>query len=125
MKKLLVISNHNPNSWSAEQKAGWDEIKYIPFPNIPPTKNTHDIINDEVTDICGKIGKFYAECDEEGCDGYVNLQGEYSLCCYVYQSLANSEVNFTFPTTERVVEEVIKEDGSVEKKAIFKFVMWR
>lgn len=125
-KALLVISNHSPELWSGEQKLGWDRIEYVQFPTVLPDKTTEEIIMDEVTEICKIIGYFYKSCEENGEKGYVNLQGEYTVCYYVYKALANDdEVKFVFPTTDRVVQEVKKEDGTVEKKSVFKFIMWR
>ena len=122
MKKLLVISNHNPQSWDDYQKAGWDRIDFIPFPNVLPDKTKIELMNDEVPQICKIIGEFYNRCDEEGAVGFVNLQGEFTLCYLVYISLYGENVNFVFPTTDRVVQEN-PETG--EKISKFKFIMWR
>lgn len=120
MKYLLVISNHNPKTWSEAQKEGWDKIEYYPFPNINPEMSKEEIISTHVTDICEKIGKFYGECDAKKIDGYINLQGESTVVLYVALVLAGEDVKFIFPTTERIVEE---KDGI--KTSIFKFVKWR
>lgn len=116
MKKLLVISNHNPELWSNEQKKGWDKIEYVPFPNIDPKKSIEEIRNSDVPFVIGVIAGFLTE--NSGDDLFVNLQGEFSLCKEVF--LALPKINFIFPTTERIVEE---KDG--KKISIFKFVRWR
>ena len=120
-KNLLVISNHNPENWDEAQKAGWDKISYIAFPNVPPAKSRTELMNEEVLTICRQIGEFYNQCDNEGAEGFVTLQGEFTLCYLVYYSLFGKNVNFIFPTTERVVEE--KSDGT--KTSQFQFVIWR
>lgn len=125
MKRLLVISNHDPKNWENSQKEGWDDIEYLPFPNVSPEKSTEEIISEIVTPICGKIGNFYAKCDEEESEGYVTLQGESTVCYYVFKVLAGEPVNFVFPTTERQSIEEKLPDGSVRKINVFKFVRWR
>lgn len=123
MKKLLVISNHNPNNWRAEQKNGWDKIEFVEFPNVSPTATVSEMIENEVTAICKRIGEFYSSCNDN-IEGYVCLQGEFTVCFYVWQTLKNEiendEIRFIFPTTERVVVE----EGD-KKISIFKFVRWR
>ena len=44
MKKLINISNHPSTGWSDAQKAGWDQIIDIPFPQVPATA-TKDQLN--------------------------------------------------------------------------------
>lgn len=115
---LLVISNHPPDKWSEEQRSGWDRIDYIPFPDVPPTASFSEVV-EIATPLAEQIGKWIST--NEG--GKVCLQGEFTLCYILYRSI--DEPIFTFPTTQRVVEEKVKEDGSVEKVATFKFVRWR
>ncbi len=124
MKKLLVISNHAPEKWSESQKEGWDSIEYIPFPNIPAESTSAEVIEQYAIPLCGKIGEFYGECDEKGAEGYVTIQGEFSLCKAIFDSL-HGEVKFIFPTTERKVVEITNPDGSVTKTATFEFIRWR
>ena len=119
MRNLLVISNHNPEFWDQSQKEGWDKIEFMQFPNVSPQKDMEAIINCEIVEIVDKINSFYRECLRLGAKGFVNLQGDFSLCYLVYQLMPS--VNFIFPTTERVVEE--RPNG--EKVSRFKFVRWR
>lgn len=119
-KKLLVISNHEPSKWSDGQREGWDDIQYYPFPNVSPQKETAEIIADEVSKICGEIGRFYSTCDGDKSEGFVTLQGEFTVCFYVFKSLQDEDVKFIFPTTER---KVVEKDGA--KTSIFEFVKWR
>lgn len=117
MNNLLVISNHFPEKWSDEQKREWDRIDYIPFPNVPPQADIVEVIN-IATDLCEKIGRWM----KENPNGKVCLQGEFSLCYIVFKSI--DDHIFTFPTTERVVEERETENG-IEKLYHFRFVRWR
>jgi hypothetical protein len=125
MKYLLVISNHNPDKWSENQKQGWDRIEFHPFPNIPADISSAEVIENFATPICQKIGEFYSKCDEQGADGYVTIQGEFSLCKAVFDALHGEDVRFVFPTTERKVVETQNPDGTTTKTAIFEFVQWR
>src|SRR5690606_17331938 len=97
MKKLLVISNHPVDKWSDEQKAGWDVIDYIPFPNVPASMSKDTVI-DLADDLFCRIKKNYP-------DHTVTIQGEFSLTCAVVARLSNSGREPIFPTTERIVEE--------------------
>lgn len=119
MKNLLVISNHPPEKWEDEQKRGWDKIDYVPFPNIPPSCSMEEVYKSFAIPLAGKIGEWMRENPE----GKVCLQGDFSLCYAIWRSI--EDLIFTFPTTERVVEERKLEDGRIEKTYHFKFVRWR
>ena len=114
--ELLVISNHPPEKWSEEQKKGWDIIDFIPFPNVPP-----DYSFDEVTEMCLHVLLNAEKWLDNHKDGKISIQGEFTLT-----SILLHEINmyygwiFTFPTTERIMEE---KDGI--KTSTFKFVRWR
>jgi len=73
--KLINISNHNSNNWSKEQKAGFDEIVDIQFPNIPANATTKDVIL-TAYDLLDKITDEVSTEDELN----IMLQGEFSLC---------------------------------------------
>lgn len=123
-KALLVISNHNPEEWSKEQRAGWEYIEYYPFPYVSANADEKEIIDLSIP-VSSKIGEFYRFCDDNGYRGYVNLQGEYTLCKVIYDALRDEDVKFTFPSSERIVEEYVDENCNNIKKCIFKFVRWR
>jgi hypothetical protein len=125
MKNLLVISNHAPEKWSEKQKEGWDNIEFVPFPNVAPDMSSQEMIEKLVTPLCGCIGEFYSRCDEESAKGYVSIQGEFSLCKAVFDALHGGDINWVFPTTERKVVETQNPDGTITKTAIFEFVQWR
>lgn len=117
---LFNISNHPSLNWSAEQREGWNEIVDIPFPNVSPTADM-----DEVRGLAISIARKVKEiCREKGIERpCVMVQGEFSLCAFIYQTY--TEWVFFFPTTERVVEEIPRADGTIEKKTTFKFIRWR
>ncbi len=82
-KRLLIISPYFPTSekWEKELKKGWDEVEYIPFPDVPSTASMAEIypIAEELVE---KIRQWVGDNPEGSC---VRLQGSYSLCRLVYQ----------------------------------------
>ncbi len=62
-------------------------------------------------------------------DTYLYVAGEYTFCYMLIQKLLEEKPaglkGIIVPTTERIVYEKVKEDGTVEKTSQFKFVMWR
>ncbi len=122
MNTLLVISNHNPNSsWSAEQKNGWDEIYYVPFPNVDP-----NLDREEVYALARNlILENFSDISEAG---NVSIQGEmsltYCLISFIKENPLLSHVRVWIPTTERVSVEKV-ENGQTIKTAVFRFVRWR
>jgi hypothetical protein len=118
MKKLINISNHPSSSWSAEQKAGWDEIVDVPFPAVPPEWDTHQVVNLAV-ELAEKVGELATDLPE-GEIPNVMVVGDFSLSAVLYQSMAGVW-RFWFPTSERLVEET----GDGRKVITFRFVRWR
>jgi hypothetical protein len=124
-KKLLVVSNHPPEKWSPEQRAGWDEIQYIPFPNVPATATRK-----EVQKMADKLEReidsiINLDPDDRTTWGIwkVSIQGESCLCAELIMKFAPEDI--VFPTTERVSVEIDKGSGIIEKTVQFKFVRWR
>lgn len=123
IKKLLVISNHPPEKWEDEQKKGWDETEFIPFPEIDP--------NASRLDVAEQARNFFVDVIRPRLDDenqFFCVQGEFtfffelSQIVSLYPSYAKK---FVFPTTRRVVEEQRNPDGSISKVYKFKFVRWR
>ncbi|MEM2264684.1 MAG: hypothetical protein QXX03_05780 [Nitrososphaerota archaeon] len=124
MKKLLVISNHPPEKWEDEQKKGWDEIEFIPFPEIDPNASRNEV-SEMARLFFLNIVKPRLDNDE---NLFVCLQGEFTFFfefCYYLSEYPLYTKKFIFPTTQRVVEEQRNPDGSISKVYKFKFVRWR
>jgi|YNPMSStandDraft_1061717.scaffolds.fasta_scaffold58563_1 hypothetical protein len=121
MKKILInCSNHPSSRWDENQKFGWDKIVDIPLPYIPPEADMEQV-KDVAKNIIREVEKICRDNKiERPC---IMVQGEFSLCSFLYQEC--QDWIFFFPTTERLVEEIHKADGSVEKKSQFKFIRWR
>lgn len=124
MKKLLVISNHPPEKWEDEQKKGWDEIEYIPFPEIDPNASRKDV--SEMARLFLLQLKKLLDMEP---NLYVCLQGEFTFffefAYYLFSDFPWYRERFVFPTTQRIVEEQKLPDGSVSKLYKFKFIKWR
>ena len=118
--ELLVISNHPPEKWADDQKAGWDVIDYIPFPDVPAAESLEEVI-----DLSQPIISQIRDWRERHPDGRVSIQGEFTLSAYLL--LAVEKLwgwCFSFPTTERQVVEEVKDRGTL-RKTVFRFVRWR
>jgi len=124
--KLLVISNHPPEKWVDEQKRGWDEIKFIPFPNVPAEASREEVkeMGEKLlSEICQLTGWHISASgvDTPETEWRLSIQGESTLTFLVLCHFRTKEELVIFPTTERVVEE---KEGGV-KISTFKFVRWR
>jgi len=115
---FINVSNHVSSRWGAEQtsvaQALGGEIRDIKFPNVPPTATT-----EEVTKMADELAA------EVGFEDTVMVSGEFSLTYALTKMLRAMHVTVVVACTERTVEEVVKPDGSVEKKAVFRFVAFR
>lgn len=124
MKKLLVISNHDPSRWEDSQKVGWEVIEFFPFPQVDPRKES---VLDEFNGILDAVRNFSSKYPDDK-ELYLCCQGDFSLTAEVIKTWAieKSKGNFwdrfvlVFPTTERIVKEV----GNT-KTSEFRFVIWR
>ena len=130
-KVLVNCSNHPSSKWSENQKYGWDIIIDVPFPEVSPYLDPNDLEYQEIlTNLKDAIIKAFANAPVPAgvnFKEYLMLQGEFSVCYKLFKmrNIAFPNVTFVVPTTERVVEEIVKEDGMVEKKTQFKFIRWR
>lgn len=123
MKEDLVnISNHDPASWSAEQKECWNNITHIPFPAISAYLSGREvyelaqrIVRENYDLICGS--------------GNVCVQGEFSFTFSVIDVIRKTptldHIMFWIPTSDRVSVETVDSNGVVTKRSEFRFVQWR
>lgn len=128
---LLVISNHNPVNWSEEQKAGWNKIEYIPFPEVNPTwdRDKVKVLANELIIKMEQITGYVFGYAFETPHVFMNsneewrfcIQGEYTLSSELYYRFGEMKNLLVFPTTRRVV--VDNGDGTFAK--VFEFVRWR
>jgi hypothetical protein len=133
MKKIKILvncSNHPNSQWSEEQKAGWDKIVDVPFPQVNPHWDTNDKDFLKILDeLRIAIHNAFENARPAGVDAdeYLMLQGEFSVCYSLFKERLTTfrGVKFVIPTTERVTHEEVLPDGTVKKIQNFKFVRWR
>ena len=125
---LINLSNHPSSKWSDSQRAGWDEIIDLAFPNVPAEYSEAQVI-DLVTEYSGKLGELANEVEKKNSPLNLCLMGEFSFCYLLKEvledNLEGDVWHFYIPTTERKVVEKTNEDGSVSKISEFNFVRWR
>ena len=137
---FVNLSNHPSERWGEEQQTATlklaDRIIDVPFPQVPPEASIEDV--QEITpELLHRIWEISwanqenAPLAEEDDSEYgpnkliVHIMGEMTLVYSVVSTLKNSAIACVASTSKREVQEVIKEDGSTEKKAIFKFIQFR
>lgn len=120
--KLLYIGNHDPQKWHPSQREGWDEIQFIPFPEVDPTLSRAEVM-EIAKELAVDIIKWL-----DNPTNFVCIQGEYSLFFFVIIELVKNNCDLSrivFPTTRREVIEEVDANGATKKTAVFKFVKWR
>lgn len=118
-KKFINCSNHHSNMWNKEQRNAaeqWGEIVDYPFPNISANADEQEIC-ECAEQIVGEIMKMDVSA--------VMCQGEYTLTYAITTRLLESGIPVLVACSERKTEEIILEDGSVQKQSIFRFVKFR
>lgn len=123
MRILINHSNHPSESWSEEQKMRWSKIIDIPFPKIDPEYDNAMVY----ALVYKNIEEIKKILEVERGVKYIYVAGEYSYCYLFILNIKKKlpNVTITIPTTKREAKEIKKEDGSIEKTSIFKFVGWR
>lgn len=120
---FLNISNHKSASWSKEQLAAarelGGEVIDIQFPTVDPAANEKDIAMQAID----LINYIYVDLALE--PAVAMIQGEMTLTFALVGILRENGVKVVAACSDRCVTEVAKEDGTTEKKAIFKFVQFR
>lgn len=116
---LVNFSNHPSMSWSAEQKsaaAGFGDVTDVPFPNVPANADT-EAVSALADECCAHIYSFGADA--------VLVQGEMSLAFAVAGRLQRIGMTVLCACSERVCETSVLNDGSTERRSVFRFVRFR
>lgn len=123
---FINISNHPSSKWNEEQlnaarELGGEVIVDIQFPNVPSAVSGRDIeymAIELVNDVYFKI---------EGSDNNVAMvQGESTLATTVIAMLQDfCGIKVVAACSDRNVEEIVLDDGTVKKNVIFKFIQFR
>lgn len=111
MKNILInVSDTPSNTWSSEQKNGWNEIFDITFPKLNSNASC-DEIEELAYKLYEKIMRICTLKNESSI--FVMLVGDYSLCYILYDVLKQKGIGIAIPAMEKT------DNGS------FKFVNWR
>ena len=116
---FINLSNHLSEKWSMEQLEAakvYGEIVDIGFPVVDP-KGGSDYI-DELVD------EYYSKIMEYGRPA-VMLQGEFTFTYRMVRKLKEVGITVVASCSERHSEEVLKENGQVERNSVFEFVRFR
>ena len=122
---FINISNHPSSRWEKEQldaaRELGGEVIDIQFPNVPSAVSGRDVeymAIELVNDVYFKI---------EGSDNTVAMvQGESTLATTVVAMLQNiCGIKVVAACSDRNVEEIVLDDGTVKKNVIFKFIQFR
>ena len=116
---FINLSNHKAVGWSKEQldAAGkWGEVVDYPFPNVPADADENDI-----ADMSEKIVNELLEKNPKA----VMCQGEFTLSYAIIKRLKELGIPVVAASSERVVEEQVLEDGTVERVSKFRFARFR
>jgi len=116
---FLNISNHPSAKWSAAQRAAAEilgtSIVDVPFPNVPPTATTAEVVELARSLVAGLRQPI------AGASDHAMVQGEASLCWELSRRLIALGWRVCVATTERTVVE--GEGGT--KTVTFGFVQFR
>ena len=120
MKKLFINhTNHSSFNWSPEQRTAaekYGEIIDFPFPNI----DAH-LDENRISELVEENAKKIIAMDPAA----VLCHGEYSYTYAMINYLKKNNVIVLAATSERIVEEIVTDDGATQKISLFKFVKFR
>jgi len=118
--KFINLSNHPSKNWSAKQILAaqeYGEIIDFPFSNVPAQAS-----EEEVLAMAQELVKNILDIDSSIT---VMCQGEFTLTFALVKLFKENNITVLSACSDRISEEEVKEDGSVEKKSIFEFVRFR
>lgn len=116
---FINCSNHPWEKWNIKQIEAaqkWGEIVDYPFPQIPASADSL-----YVEGLADAVAKDIIAKKPDA----VMCQGEHTFTYALVSRLQKAGILVVSASSERNVRERIKEDGSVEKSIIFKFVQFR
>jgi len=123
-KYLINISNHPSSRWSQQQldsaKQFCEQIIDVQFPLVDPNASER-----EIHQLASDIFQKHILSLPEWKNSVVMVQGEFSLSYALFMLCKSNALPVVIPTTKREAHEKVLPDGSVIKKAIFRFVRWR
>lgn len=112
-------TNHLSEKWSDEQRKAaekYGEIVDFPFPNIGA-----DWDENQVAELVEVNAKKIIALNPAA----VLCQGEYSYTYAMINYLRKNNILVLAATSERMVEEIVADDGTTQKILLFKFIRFR
>ena len=116
---LINCSNHPYEIWSDLQKEAasiYGEVTEMPFPQIDPVLDSDEI---------RRLVAEYARKIEQQKPDAVFVAGEFTFTFMLVDKLLSDGVKVIASCSRRVTEEIKKEDGTNEKKSVFRFERFR
>ena len=119
---FINLSNHSSLKWSSSQlEAAMEltsdnQIKDIPFPAVPATATTDDVI---------KIADSLHHTVMKNKPSVIMIAGEFTLAYTMINLCLRAGVKVVAACSERRTNEVVNEDGTTTKTVIFEFVQFR
>lgn len=116
---FINFTNHASRLWGETQRKAalqyGDEIRDIPFPNVPAAATETDI---------AQLAQEYVEKIKKETPSAVLCQGEFTLSYQIIRLLLQSGIPVVAACSERTVTEV-REEEKVIKRAEYEFVRFR
>ena len=118
---LINLSNHPLAYWAEQQRAmaegHWGQVVDLPFPVIPPTLTTQEVVA-LAEEYCARcVDMLHQEDDPSSA---VHLMGEMVFCFHLAAMLKHAGIEVVASTSERIV---CYTDGT--KNSEFNFVTFR
>ena len=119
---FINLSNHQSSKWSSAQLESAfaltsdNHVMDIPFPAVPSTATTEDIIT--IAD--GLHHKVMANKPEA-----IMVAGEFTLAYVMIELCLRAGLKVVAACSERRTQEVVNEDGTTIKTTVFEFIQFR
>lgn len=119
---FINLSNHPSSKWSSAQLESAfaltsdNHVMDIPFPAVPSTATTEDILT--IAD--GLHHKVMANKPEA-----IMVAGEFTLAYTMIELCIRAGIKVVAACSERRTQEVVNEDGTTIKTTVFEFIQFR
>lgn len=118
-KVFINFTNHPSGNWDEKQikeASVYGEIVDVPFPKVPPTVSKEEIL---------ALAESYVSKITQYAPAAVLCQGEFCLAYQVIRLLMEQNIKVLAACSDRETIEWKREDGSMQKEVVFRFVQFR
>ncbi len=118
---FINFSNHPSKAWNQLQKSEaekYGKIVDIPFPIVPAEADEKEIQN-LTEQAVFEIERYLSA------GSVVLVQGEFTLAYSIISMLNMMNIKTVAACSERIADCTVSNDGTIEKKSIFRFVKFR